>query len=54
MYVLLRCAITRIDPSDFELKLVAELPESCDAGGDFFQNHIDFGCGSHLYGYKLK
>ena len=53
VYALLVRAICRIEPQDWQFKLLAKSPVPLSAGGDICQGRIWFASGSHLYSYRL-
>ncbi len=53
VYALLVRAICRIEPQDWQFKLLAKSPVPLSAGGDVCQGSIWFASGSHLYSYRL-
>ncbi|MEX2232859.1 MAG: hypothetical protein WD824_11900 [Cyclobacteriaceae bacterium] len=54
IYLLFVKGIVKLDPVSFRLEMIAESPVPIQAGGDYFEGHIYFVNGSHLYSYKLN
>ena len=52
--MLLVKGIAEIDPSTYEIKLLAESPVPIGPGGDLLDGHIYFASGSHVYSYQLR
>ena len=53
VYMLLVKGIAEINPSTYEIKLLAESPVPIEPGGDLLAGHIYFASGSHVYSYQL-
>ena len=53
VYVLFVKGIARVDPATYALTMIAELPISIDAGGDFLDGRVYFSSGSHLCSYRV-
>ena len=53
MYVLFGSGIARIEPSTFDIEMLAPSPVSIGAGGDYLDGRIYFASGSHLYSYQV-
>jgi len=53
VYMLLVKGIAEINPSTYEIKLLAELPFLIGPGGDLLDGCIYFASGSHVYSYQL-
>ena len=54
VYMLLVKGIAEINPSTYEIKLLAESPVPIGPGGDLLDGHIYFASGSHVYSYQLR
>lgn len=54
VYLLLEKGIAKVSPDGYKISLVAKSPAKIDAGGDYLNGYLYFGCGSHLYSYQLK
>jgi len=53
VYMLLVKGIAEINPSTYEIKLLAESPFPIGPGGDLLDGRIYFASGSHVYSYQL-
>ena len=53
IYMLFVKGIGRVEPSTFEIKLLAESPVPVGPGGDYHKGRIYFASGSHLYSYRV-
>ena len=54
LYVLFEAGIARIEPTSFEIQMLARAPVPIRAGGDFLDGRIYFSSGSHLYSYQVN
>ncbi len=54
IYVLFAKGITRVDPTSYALRMLAQSPVPIDAGGDYLDGRIYLASGSHLYSYEVK
>jgi len=52
-YMLFVKGIAQIDPTTFEITMLAESPVPIGPGGDIHDGRIYFASGSHLYSYKI-
>jgi len=53
IYMLFVKGIARVNPTTFEITMLAESPVPIGPGGDIFDGRIYFGSGSHVYSYKV-
>jgi hypothetical protein len=52
-YMMLSRGVARVDPTTYEVKLIAKAPIEIDAGGVYLDGRIYFAGGSHLYSWKV-
>jgi len=53
VYILFVKGIARVEPSTYEIKMLAESPVPISYGGDFLNGRIYFAHGSHVYSYAV-
>ncbi len=53
IYILFAKGIARLDPTTFDITMLAESPVGIGPGGDILNGRIYFGSGSHLYSYGV-
>ena len=53
VYVLFNKGIARVEPQNFQIKLIAESPMRIGIGGDCLDGRIYFAEGSHVYSFQL-
>ena len=53
VYILFVQGIARIDPTTFDITMVAQAPVPIGPGGDILNGRIYFASGSHLYSYQI-
>ena len=53
IYILFVKGIARLNPTTFQITLLAKSPVPIGPGGDILDGRIYFGNGSHLYSYKV-
>ena len=53
IYLLFVKGIARVNPTTFEIAMLAESPVPIGPGGDILDGRIYFGSGSHVYSYKV-
>ena len=53
IYILFVKGVARLDPTSFEIEMLAESPVPIAAGGDILDGRIYFSSGSHVYSYEV-
>ncbi|GMV97618.1 MAG: hypothetical protein AMXMBFR83_19750 [Phycisphaerae bacterium] len=53
VYILFTKGIGRVDPTTFEITLLAESPVPIGPGGDYLDGRIYFASGSHVYSFQV-